>query len=316
MKEPLKITVGIPAYNVEQYAYESIKSAMDQTYRNLEILVVDDGSTDGTGFIADKLAEQDARIRVIHQENKGLAEVRNVIIDEMTGDAVYWLDSDDYITPDAVAVCAGLMEAADAGIVKTVVKKKEEYLAGIYSREEYEKILLPDTINANVIGCLIRKELYAGVRHPAGRHYEAYYTIPKVVEHTDRVVVSVNGTYHYRVCREGSITGDNRRTFKGYYEKAVAFEDRHSRYPEAEHVLRDFVNQACMACLYAGEDDGNEVMEVRNLLSRHEAEIAISGEVTPYKKWLVRTILSHGSGMKVAECLHKGKAKLMRIMHR
>ena len=93
--DQIKVSVIIPVYNVEPYIVEALESVIHQTYENLEILVIDDGSTDGSGVICDNYAGKDARICVIHQENKGLSSARNAGLDRMTGDAVAFLDSDD-----------------------------------------------------------------------------------------------------------------------------------------------------------------------------------------------------------------------------
>ena len=90
IKNPL-VSVIIPVYNVELYLREALDSVINQTYRNLEILVIDDGSTDGSGTICDEYAMKDKRIRVIHQNNRGLSNARNVGLDRMNGDAIAFL---------------------------------------------------------------------------------------------------------------------------------------------------------------------------------------------------------------------------------
>src|SRR5699024_12525651 len=89
------VSVIIPAYNVEKTLERAVKSAMLQTYRELEILIIDDGSLDNSGLIADKLTEEDSRIRVIHQINGGLSADRNTGIEEAAVDYIAFLDSDD-----------------------------------------------------------------------------------------------------------------------------------------------------------------------------------------------------------------------------
>ena len=94
------ISVIIPAYNVEPYLEKCVTSVINQRYRNLEIILVDDGSNDRTGTICDELKKSDDRIRVIHQENKGLSAARNSGLDASSGDWIAFLDSDDWIEPD------------------------------------------------------------------------------------------------------------------------------------------------------------------------------------------------------------------------
>ena len=100
--DPL-VSVIIPVYNVEPYLKEALDSVLDQSYQNLEIILIDDGSTDRSGKICDDYSETDDRIRVIHQENKGLSSARNKGLDLMHGELVAFLDPDDAYHPDYVS---------------------------------------------------------------------------------------------------------------------------------------------------------------------------------------------------------------------
>ena len=101
MLQPL-ISVIVPCYNVEEYLPKCIESILNQTYRNLEILLVDDGSPDNCGRICDEYAAKDSRIRIIHKKNGGLSDARNAALDVMTGEYVTFIDSDDYVSDDYV----------------------------------------------------------------------------------------------------------------------------------------------------------------------------------------------------------------------
>ena len=97
MKEP-KISVVVPVYKVEPYLRKCLDSIVNQTYRNLEIILVDDGSPDNCGAICDEYAAGDSRIRVIHQENGGVSSARNAGLSAVTGEWVGWVDSDDWLS--------------------------------------------------------------------------------------------------------------------------------------------------------------------------------------------------------------------------
>ena len=97
-----KVTVVLPIYNVEKYLNRCIQSVVNQSYNNLEIILVDDGSTDRSGVLCDEWEKKDNRIRVIHKKNAGLGEARNSGIDNATGQYICFFDSDDYIRLDAV----------------------------------------------------------------------------------------------------------------------------------------------------------------------------------------------------------------------
>ena len=118
-----KISVIMPAYNVDRYVGRAIESMQNQTFEDIEILVVDDGSSDRTGDIADRMAERDIRIEVIHTENGGAPAARNIALDRVRGEYVYFCDADDWAEPEMLAEMYALAE--DAG-------KPELVIAGFY----------------------------------------------------------------------------------------------------------------------------------------------------------------------------------------
>lgn len=118
MMQPL-ISVIVPCYNVEEYLPKCVESILNQTYRNLEILLVDDGSPDRSGEICDEYAVKDTRIKVIHKENGGLSDARNVALDVMKGEYVTFIDSDDYVALDYVESMCKQAQESGAEIVVT-----------------------------------------------------------------------------------------------------------------------------------------------------------------------------------------------------
>ena len=112
-----KISVIVPVYNVEKYLVECIDSIINQTYTNLEVLLIDDGSTDSSGDICERYASMDNRIKVIHQVNGGLGNARNAGLDNATGDYIMFADSDDFFTPNACEVMLNAIESKNADYV-------------------------------------------------------------------------------------------------------------------------------------------------------------------------------------------------------
>ena len=108
-----KVSVVIPVYNVEKYLGECLDSVLRQTLNEIEIICVDDGSTDGSAAILQKYAAADPRIRLISQANAGLSAARNAGMDAATGKYIYFLDSDDYISADAMEKCFSICERDD-----------------------------------------------------------------------------------------------------------------------------------------------------------------------------------------------------------
>ena len=112
------ISIIVPVYNVESYLRKCLDSILAQTYRDLEILVVDDGSTDGSGAICDEYAGKDDRIKVFHTENKGLSCARNLGLDSANGDWIGFVDSDDWIELDMYEVLLRKAEKTGADVVE------------------------------------------------------------------------------------------------------------------------------------------------------------------------------------------------------
>lgn len=116
MSEPL-ISIIVPVYNVEKYLSKCLDSLVNQTYQNIEIVCVDDGSTDSSGSICDEYAKKDARIKVIHKENGGLSDARNVGLETINGEYVMFIDSDDWIDKDTCDYCINTLKLYDVDLI-------------------------------------------------------------------------------------------------------------------------------------------------------------------------------------------------------
>lgn len=112
------VSVIMPVFNVRPYINEALDSLINQTYKNLEIIIVDDGSTDGSGEICDKYAAKDKRIRLIHQENRGVSTARNVALDLMTGEFVAFIDADDAYEPEFISTMLGAIIRENSDIIQ------------------------------------------------------------------------------------------------------------------------------------------------------------------------------------------------------
>ena len=111
------LTIVVPSYNVEKYLNRCVDSVLKQTYKNLEIILVDDGSTDCSGKICDSIKEKDCRVNVIHKQNGGLSSARNAGLDVATGDFIGFIDSDDWVTEDMYEYLLGLFNKYEVEIV-------------------------------------------------------------------------------------------------------------------------------------------------------------------------------------------------------
>lgn len=221
------ISVIVAAYNIEAYIERGVRSICDQTYRNLEIIVVDDGSTDATGALCDRLATEDERIQVIHKTNGGPAEARNVGIARSKGGLIGFVDGDDWIDPDMYEkMCGALMEqnadiaicryrqvhktyTEDNSVDRAILFEGQEALQYyVEEREEY-------TIQNAAWNKLYRREILADVSFPVGKWYEDIMFATVALSYADRCIYLDTACYNYIIDREGSImnTQINPRTF-------------------------------------------------------------------------------------------------------
>ena len=210
------ISVIVPVYRVDKYLEKCIDSIIGQTYTDLEILLIDDGSPDRCGEICDRYAAVDHRIRVFHTENHGLSAARNLGLEHAEGDYIGFVDSDDWIEPDMfvrlltaiednnadIAVCGRVMEYPDK---KAIISPQ----AGTMNREAAVKALALLKIRNPAWDKLWKRDCFESIRFPKGRVYEDIATTYRIFLQIDRVVCIPDALYHYRF-REGSISHDDR----------------------------------------------------------------------------------------------------------
>ena len=208
------VSVIIPVFNVEEYLTDCVESVIKQSYQDIEILLVDDGSTDRSGEICDEFAKKDARIQVIHKKNGGLSEARNTAISIANGEYIYFLDSDDIIAEDAIEILTTfcIEKKADLAITgitgfeeKTEIskKKKGDYIE-LGAEDVIKRMLLNQGIGHEACGKLYHKSLWLHHSFPVGSLYEDYATIYYVVAEAKKIGVYSLPKYYYRI-RMGSI---------------------------------------------------------------------------------------------------------------
>ncbi|MBQ8719522.1 MAG: glycosyltransferase [Clostridia bacterium] len=211
-----KITVIIPIYNVEKYLRRCILSVIGQTYENLEIFLIDDGSTDNSGTICDEYAQKDGRITVIHKENAGQAVARNIALDRASGDWIAFLDSDDWIEPDMYMTLLRVAMEADADIATCGIKKhfdSGEYLSSSEDTGRVEVLSAYDAIadllhqkriRFEVWNKLWKRELLADVRFKENQLCEEVYFDRQAFLRAERIVFVDKSLHNYVVGRPGS----------------------------------------------------------------------------------------------------------------
>lgn len=218
----LLVSVVVPVYNVEPYVGRCIRSICEQTYHNLEIILVDDGSTDGSGKICDAYAEQDTRITVFHQKNGGLSAARNKGIDAAKGAYIAFVDSDDFISSTFIDVLVTLAEKTGSDIVQVSVKAFLEKNGFTGEGMECDPAsLTPEMLTGRDMcaamfnnayeGCgvvwnkIYRAHLFKDRRFPLGKFHEDDFLVYQLFWHAGKVAVSDVQQYFYQSHRPGSI---------------------------------------------------------------------------------------------------------------
>lgn len=211
------ISVIVPVYNVEEYLVRCVDSIINQTYDNLEIILVDDGSTDMSGAMCDSFAEQDDRIKVIHKKNGGLSDARNAGLEIVTGDYIGYIDSDDWAEPDMFEMMITNCEKYDSDVAvcryscvfKDFTSNESTDLILKMTRDEaLETYICENTerpIYNSVWSKLFKRELVKDYRFPVGKKSEDIMYTTKAFCNMNSCVYIGKALYNYVCDREGSI---------------------------------------------------------------------------------------------------------------
>ena len=214
------ISIIVPVYNVEAYLAKCVDSILAQTYTNLEIILVNDGSSDGCGRICDEYAKQDKRIKVIHKQNGGLSDARNVAIDVATGEFITFIDSDDYVTDDYIMTLYSLIEKYECkvsiALYNTFVEGSKPKVVNRVYREDcqtnikaIEEMFYQEKYDTASWAKLYHSSLFAtGIRYPKGIVYEDLATTYLLIFQSDKVAFCNRRIYNY-LLRRDSIEGSS-----------------------------------------------------------------------------------------------------------
>ena len=209
------ISVIVPVYNVEWYLEKCVNSIINQTYKNLEIILVDDGATDSSGNMCDELAKSDNRIKVYHKENGGLSDARNYGVERATGDYIGFVDSDDYIESEMFEKLYEAIKKENVDVAECnfrfiysnrIANYSEDNYYLVLNRDEYTK----EYVNMNrIFGAawtkLIKSSLAKEIKFPKGKLFEDGFYSLELMKKARNFVIFHNSYYNY-VMRENSIT--------------------------------------------------------------------------------------------------------------
>lgn len=231
------ISVIVPVFNVENFIDVCISSLIKQSYSNIEIILVDDGSTDSSSMLCDKWATEDARIKVIHQTNGGLSAARNAGLDIATGDYICFVDSDDFVMEDYVKCMVDAIEETDAdvAICDVITAKWPALTTPITSNRILDaaecRTWLDDLISREYVlmvvswNKLYKKELFADNRFEEGKLHEDEFMINRLLFNIKKMVYVPLEEYVYRM-NSSSITGSENEFNVAHLDVIDAFTDR------------------------------------------------------------------------------------------
>lgn len=269
--EPL-ISIIVPIYKVEKYVEKCIETIINQTYKNLEIILVDDGSPDNCPQICDEYAKKDSRIVVIHQKNGGLSNARNSGLNIAKGEFIGFVDGDDYIANDmyetlynAIIHNNAQMSICNFYIVNEKAEKMQNEIqtnikedVKVFNQQEAMKEMLIDkNIRGYVWTKLFKRECFELLRFPEGRNYEDIAISIKCFEKTEKIVY-INKQKYYYLQRENSI--DHIKSQKNLSDALEVSYERYKyvkdNYPEIkEYNVYAFIHR--FLCVYKDLKDIN-----------------------------------------------------------
>lgn len=265
------LSVIVPVYNVEQYLARCIDSILQQSYRNLELILVDDGANDSSGAICDQYAQKDPRVNVIHKENGGLSSARNAGLDAAKGEYVGFVDSDDWIEPGAYAAMISLMEQQQVPVIcggrydvdgKTGKKQvglcppKQER---IRAEELVGRMFLWDNCDSSACDKLYCRDLFENIRYPEGVVCEDVPVIYQVVMKAESVLMWNQPFYNYYHRPDSISTAPiSEKTFHFSQHTAKIYQDIREHYPEIQNQARYLRVRSLSHLLIALDLDGKD----------------------------------------------------------
>lgn len=277
----MKLSIIIPVYNVRRWLEETVQSVLNQTFRDFELILVDDGASDGSAELCDAFAAGDSRVRVIHQENAGVSAARNAGLDAAQGEYIGWVDSDDIVEKDMFQRLMTLAETHNADIAQCHHDRASalngsdrsddvKFLDGAgFVRRMFTKQGGDYTNQVALWSKIYRKELWQNIRFPVGQVYEDEMQTYKVCLKAEKIVETEDILYHY-VKRENSIiTGES---YKKMLDKQKALADRLAYLPEKMPELKALCAQTFLGfsknilCQMYAQDDAQAVGQGVSLL--------------------------------------------------
>ncbi len=297
-----KISVIIPVYNTGDYLSKCLDSVLNQTYKNFECIIVDDGSQDDSLRICQEYAKKDSRITVIHQENKGQSVARNVALDIITGDYIQFIDSDDWIETEMFSTMLAEAEDTNADIV--MCNATNEQVKKITSVDIMLKEVLKDNVSSLLPMCLFNVRVWGNARFSPGRFAEDAMLFHKIINKSKRIVLLENNFYNYYFENPNNSSNSSEYKYKNAMDRAIMFIERYRWVQEnnindvnVKSVIIQKATSFSIGALgsYKQSDNYNEsdIVTVKKFFIKYFSVIMLNKYVTiPRKIAVVLIILS------------------------
>lgn len=291
MNMPL-ISVIVPVYKAEAYLERCVNSICNQTYRNLEIILVDDGSPDRCGEMCDAFAKMDSRIRVFHKQNGGQSSARNLGLDNMTGQYVGFVDSDDWVEPDMyshlydlvakynaqIAACGLSCDYADGrSVLFNPLYPTEKAVEKFTVFDAIKEVTIAEKITNSPCDKLFHHSIFSDIRMSVGKIYEDFEMMPHCLSKAEIIVYDPKPLYHYFMTEQSTTRGSIRP--ERFLEAEIG-KDRiefiKKNYPELTlYAIADQV-RICLNIYYLSVDCGeytrqrNEIKQDLRMMAKYK----------------------------------------------
>ena len=259
------VSIVVPVYNVSRYLPDCMKSILAQKVDDIEIILVDDGSTDDSGKLCDQYAEKYNNVRTIHQDNAGLSAARNIGIEIARGEYITFVDSDDMLVPGFIKSALELAEHYQADFIafanircaadtKWPIEGQKSKLSETHVYDErmqkMQKFLHGSEIGTTAWAKVYRRELFEQIRYPVGKYHEDVFTTYKVVDKAHRIVTTSQISYIYRKNQNSIMTsGFSKKRLDSIEGKMQQLAFIRENYPSLQKEAETGVIYACNQCL-------------------------------------------------------------------
>ena len=281
-EENEKISIIVPVYNVEKYLPRCVDSLIQQTYSNIEIILVEDGATDSSDAICDTYQKKDSRIKVIHKKNGGLSDARNKGIEIATGEYVACVDSDDYVTSDMYEILLKNLKETNSDIsignYKMIANEENRKEDRTYHYDVIEdktammvNLLEHPCIQNYAWNKLYKRELFDNVYYPYGKKMEDLGTTYLLFDKCHKIVYTKDIVYYYYQ-REDSIV--NKKNLSLVLDKLELTLQRYSylkeKYPEILQIDKDMVMTCVSTHQYVYQNKETKALKDQNVINAYQ----------------------------------------------